>query len=121
MQRSNFAARREKGPAPLFSFGVGKVRDDGRVPIPESHSKEEREQGEDSAEEAGKPIHYHEHCHCHTYCRRSHTLFFLSHICFFKSISTQDSKIHERMDNKHSGPIFVTKTIRIQVSQHYPS
>jgi hypothetical protein len=68
------AARREKGQASLFSFGVGKVGDDGRVPIPESHSKEEREQGKDSAEESRKPIHYHhEHCHCHTYRRRTHT------------------------------------------------
>jgi hypothetical protein len=70
------AARRERGQASLFSFGVEKVGDDGRVPISESHSKEEREQGEDSAEEAGKPIHYHEHCHCHTYRRRTHTPFF---------------------------------------------
>jgi hypothetical protein len=55
MQRCKFAAKREKGQASLFSFGVGKVGDDGRVPISESHSKEEREQGEDSAEEAEKP------------------------------------------------------------------
>jgi hypothetical protein len=45
MQRCKFAAKREKGQASLFSFGVGKVGDDGRVPIRESHSKEEREQG----------------------------------------------------------------------------
>jgi hypothetical protein len=69
------AARREKGQASLFSFGVGKVGDDGRVNSV-SHSKEEREQEEDSAEEAGKPIHYQEHCHCHTYRRRTHIPFF---------------------------------------------
>jgi hypothetical protein len=43
-KRSRFAAKREKGQASLFSFGVGKVGDDGRVPIPESHNKEERVQ-----------------------------------------------------------------------------
>jgi hypothetical protein len=54
----------------LFSFGVGKVGDNGRVPIPESHSKEETEQGEDSAEEAGKPKRRPgrpvKDCHCRT-------------------------------------------------------
>jgi hypothetical protein len=47
--RRKFAAKREKGQASLLSFGVGKVGNDGRVPIPESHSKKEREQGEDGA------------------------------------------------------------------------
>jgi hypothetical protein len=80
MQRNKFAAKREKGQASFFSFGVGKFGDDGRVPIRESHSKEEREQGEDSAEEAGKPNRRPgrpvKDCHCHTYRRRTHTPFF---------------------------------------------
>jgi hypothetical protein len=43
MQRSKFAAKRETGEASLFSFGIEKVGVDGRVPIPETHSKGERE------------------------------------------------------------------------------
>jgi hypothetical protein len=35
----------------------------------------------------------------------------------FKSISTQDSKIHERMDKKLSGPILASP----KEFEHYPS
>jgi len=49
MQRSKFAAKREKGQASLFSFGIGQRGVDGRVPISESQSKGEREEEEDSA------------------------------------------------------------------------
>jgi hypothetical protein len=51
-QRSAFAAKREKGQAPLFSFGIGKVGTGGRVPLPESHNMEERE-GTEEREERG--------------------------------------------------------------------
>jgi len=42
MQRSKFAAKREKGQASLFSFGIGQLGVDGRVSLPESHGKAER-------------------------------------------------------------------------------
>jgi hypothetical protein len=51
-QKSAFAAKKEKGQASLFSFGIGKVVTDGRVPLPESHSIEEREGMEERAEPA---------------------------------------------------------------------
>jgi hypothetical protein len=95
--------------ASLFSFGVGKVGDDGRVAIRESHSKLEREQGEDSAEEAGKPKRrsgrpVKDKTATHPEATQPATHPFSKSDFFFKSISTQDSKIHQRLDKKHSGP-----------------
>jgi hypothetical protein len=49
MQRSKFAAMREKGQASLFSFGIAQLGVDGRVPIPEKQSKGEREEEEEDS------------------------------------------------------------------------
>jgi hypothetical protein len=46
---------RETGQASLFSFVIGEVGVDGSMPISESHSKGEREQEEERAEECNKP------------------------------------------------------------------
>jgi hypothetical protein len=36
---SRLAGKRETGQASLFSFGIERIGVDGRVPIPESHSR----------------------------------------------------------------------------------
>jgi hypothetical protein len=95
MQRSKFAAKREKGQVSLFSFGIGQLEVDGKVPIPETQSKGEREEEKDSLESetllnTGPSVMGY---------RRTHTPLTES-VFFFGTISILTSKVLKRMDKK---------------------